>query len=256
MEDKKPNNLDDDELKSGSSEGSSEDSEDFGLPEASPDMDSEMEDESYTTSASDDSDSDMFNNDIADDDDLDASNEYKYHSTLDDEPRRNPVGLIISFVLIGVIVIAIAIYWFFFREPVKRQVVQRPVVEEVEKPAIEEEPPPQETVTETPQIVEEQPAETSESLVRVEEGSFEAINVRTGRFYIVLNSFFDSDLAEDYAQKLAFEGVDTKIIPPAEARKGFHRVALSNEYDTWQDAEVNLDELKGVFGESIWILKY
>jgi len=129
-------------------------------------------------------------------------------------------------------------------------------VEEVETPQVVEEEPPVETVTEPPLVAETPPAETSETLAVVEEGSFEAINQPTGRYYVVLNSFIDSDLAEDYAQKLANEGVDTRIIPPAEIRKGFHRVVLGNEYGTWQAAEASLGDLKEVFGESIWILKY
>ena len=254
MEDKKPNNQDD-ELKSGSSEGSQEESDDFGLPEASSDSDLDIGEEDSEPLSTTDSESDMFNDDISDDE-LDDSHVYKYHSTHDDDRRRNPVGLIISFVLIGVIVIAIAVYWFFFREPVKKQVVQRPAVEEVEKPTVIEEKPPVDPAAEIPDEVEEVPAAVDQSIGTTTEGSFEAINARTGRYYIVLNSFFDQDFAEDFAKNMALEGVDTKIIPPAEARKGFHRVVLSNEYGTFQAAEASIGELKGIFGESIWVLKY
>ena len=254
MEDKKPNNQDD-ELKSGSTEGSQEESEDFGLPEASTDYDSDIEEESDPLPAKDESDSDMFN-DASEDEDLEESHVYKYQSTHEDDRKRNPVGLIISFVLIGVIVIAIAIYWFFFREPVTKQVVQRPVVEEVEKSPVVEEEPPVDPAPEIPEVVEETPVETTESFAAVDEGSFEAINDRTGRYYIVLNSFIDGDLANDYAKNLAMDGIDSKIIPPSEAKKGFHRVVLSNDYGTWQAAEASLGELKGIFGETIWVLKY
>jgi hypothetical protein len=254
MEDKKPNNQDD-ELKSGSSEGSQEESDDFGLPEASSDNDLDMGEEETEPLSTADSDSDMFNDDISDDE-LDDSHVYKYHSTHDDDRKRNPVGLIISFVLIGVIVIAIAIYWFFFREPVEKQIVQRPAVEEVEEIPVEEEELPVDPAPDIPEEVEEIPPAVDESIGTTTEGSYEAINARTGRYYIVLNSFFDKDFADDFAQNLALEGVDTKIIPPAEARKGFHRVVLSNEYSTFQAAEASLGELKGIFGESIWVLKY
>jgi len=252
MEDKKPNNQDD-ELNAGSTEGNQDESEDFGLPEAS----SENAPEgggSASLSDPDETGSDIFNNDL--DEDEAGSHVYRYQATHDDDRQRNPIGLIISFVLIGVIVIAIAIYWFFFREPTQKQVVQRPVVEEVETPQITEEAPPAETTTETPAKVEEPPAETTAPASTVEEGSFEAINQPTGRYYIVLNSFIDGDLAEDFAQDMANEGVDTRIIPPAESRKGFNRVVLSNEYSTFQAAQTNLGDLKAVFGESIWVLKY
>jgi hypothetical protein len=255
MEDKKSNHPDDD-MRSESSEDKYEESEDFGLPQASSDDDLEADQESDDLPADDDSDSGIFNDDISDDEELEASDVYKYHSTSGGESRRNPVGLIISFVLIGVIVIAIAVYWFFFREPPQKQIVQRPVTEEVEEPTVVEETPTQETLEQTPVVEETPPAETTEPVAMVDEGSFEAINQRTGRYYIVLNSFLDGDLAEDFASNMAMEGVDTKIIPPAEVRKGFHRVVLSNEYNTWQSAEASLGEFKGIFGESIWVLKY
>jgi len=253
MEDKKPNNQDD-ELKKGSSEGGQEESEDFGLPEASSDSEFDLEEEDTAPLSTSGSDSDMFTEETSDDE-LEDSHVYSYHSAHDDEGKRNPVGLIISFVLIGIIVIAIAIYWFFFREPTEKQIVQRPAQEEVEPPPVEEEKPPQDQAPEIPEEVEDIPKAVDETIVTAE-GSYEAINQRTGRYYIVLNSFFDKDLAEDFAQNLALEGVDTKIIPPAEARKGFNRVVLSNEYMTFQAAEANLGELKGIFGESIWVLKY
>jgi hypothetical protein len=256
MEDKKPNNQDD-ELNSGSTGDSPDESEDFGLPEASSDSDLESGEGNEHLSDPDESDSDIFNDGISEDDDLAESHEYKYHAAHDDR-RRNPVGLIISFILIGVIVIAIAVYWFFFREPTKKQVVQLPVVEEVEQPTVvEEEQPQEESEPQTTAVVEEtQPVETPETFAIVEEGSFETINQRTGRYYIVLNSFLDSDLAEDYAQNLAMDGVDTRIIPPTEVKKGFNRVVLSNEYSTWEAADASIGELKGIFGESIWVLKY
>jgi len=252
MEDKTPNNQDD-ELKSGSSEDNQEESEDFGLPEASTDNDSSFEEDSDPLPAPDESDSDMFN-DVSEDEDLEESHVYKYQSTQDDR-KRNPIGLIISFVLIGVIIIAIAIYWFFFREPVKKQVVQQPVVEEVEQSPVIEDKPPVDPAPEIPRVIEETPVE-SETYTAIEEGSFEAINDRTGRYYVVLNSFIDGDLAKDYAQNLATDGIDTKIIPPSEIKKGFHRVVLSNDYGSWQSAEASLGELKGIFGETIWVLKY
>ena len=256
MEDKTPKNQDD-ELKSGSTGETPGESEDFGLPEASADDDLDSGAESEPLSGLDDSDSDLFNGNTSDDE-LEESNVYKYHTTDDDDRKRNPVGLIISFVLIGIIVIAIAVYWFFFREPPQKQIVQLPETEEVEQPVVvEEEPVQQETEPETQAVVEEtQPAQPEETFAYVEEGSFEAINAPTGRYYIVLNSFVDADLAEDYAQSLAREGVDTKIIAPSEAKKGFNRVVLSNEYSTWESAESSLVELKGIFGESIWVLRY
>lgn len=254
MDDKNPN-YQDDELESGSSEGSQEESDDFGLPEASTNSDLEYGEDSDLNQGSDDSDSDIFNDDISEDEEIDDSHEYKYEETQVDERRRNPIGLIISFILIGVIVVAIAIYWFFFREPAREQIVEQPVVEEVVEPPVIEETTSQDSESEN-LVIDEELAESTETSFGGEEGAYETINARTGRYFIVLNSFFDGDLAEDYAKSLAKDGFDTKIISPVEAKKGFHRVVLSNDYGTWHAADANVGELKGVFGETIWVLKY
>jgi len=151
-------------------------------------------------------------------------------------------------IIIGIVVVAIAIYWFFFREAPQR-VVEQPVAVKVEEPKVVDETPTAVIEEELPPVVEE-PIEES-----VEEGFVQTINAPTGRYYIVINSFFDGDLAVDYANQLAEDGFDSKILSPPE-KKGFHRVVINEEFGTWQDAEANKGQFIEIFGEDIWVLKF
>ena len=118
--------------------------------------------------------------------------------------------------------------------------------------------PSEETTSDEPAVTE--PAGEPESIQMEEEpadtetGTFETINTGTGRYYIVLNSFFDEDLAADYARDLAAQGISTYIIGPPD-KKGFNRVVIDEDYGSWNDAENRLNELKGTFGDAIWVLK-
>lgn len=239
----------DDELESGSPEENIEESDDFGLPDASSDSESTTDEDSepldFSSETETDSDSDSYFGESDDDHSTVETGGYQYHSDRDD--KRSPVGLIISMILIGVIVVAIAIYWFFFREPPQR-VVEQPVAVKVEEPVVVEEPP--------VVVVEEEPPAIEEPIEEPgEEGLVQTINAPTGRYYIVINSFFDGDLAVDYANKLAVDGFDSKILAPSD-KKSFSRVVINEEFGSWQEAEANKAQFTEIFGEDIWVLKY
>lgn len=87
-----------------------------------------------------------------------------------------------------------------------------------------------------------------------QEGSFERLTSRTGNYYVVVSSSLDDDLATDFAKKLSQEGLNTKLLEPTGNNK-FHRVAVAG-FDAWSDAQGKADELKGRFGENIWVVKY
>ncbi len=85
-------------------------------------------------------------------------------------------------------------------------------------------------------------------------GTIETITSRTGRYYVVITSAIDGDLAMDYANKLSKNGVNVQLIPPFGKSK-FHRVTVDN-LDTWASAENRANELKSEYGESVWVIKY
>ncbi|MGL1885169.1 MAG: hypothetical protein OCD76_01545 [Reichenbachiella sp.] len=85
-------------------------------------------------------------------------------------------------------------------------------------------------------------------------GTIEKITSATGRFYVVVSSSIDGDLAMDYGSNLAAEGAIVKIIEPY-GNKRFYRVALG-DYDDWDQA-ISASTLHSTTDKNVnWILKY
>lgn len=82
-------------------------------------------------------------------------------------------------------------------------------------------------------------------------GKVEIISSSTGRFYVVVSSSIDGDLAMDYGNKMAEDGNSVKIIEPYGSIK-FYRVSLG-DYDNWESAlaAANTSEEQGA-----WVLAY
>lgn len=153
------------------------------------------------------------------------------------------IGIIVIIALAGIF-----IYLFVIKTPEPVQpVVETPppaVVEEEIPDATEFESAVDDSAWNTPAVEPAKPAV----------GEISDITSRTGRAYIVAGSFIDVDLARDYGNKLAGEGVSTKIIAPYGKVK-YYRLSVA-DYPTVADALTNLDQLKGKYGENIWVLKY
>lgn len=150
------------------------------------------------------------------------------------------IGIIVIVALAGVFV-----YLFLIKDADPPPVVEAP------PPVVEEIPDQEEFITEiddswnTP-VVEEPTAPAI--------GSISDISARTGKAYIVVGSFIDVDLAHDYGNKLAGEGVSTVVIAPYGNVK-YYRLTVDN-YPTVGDALANLDHHKAKYGDNIWVLKY
>lgn len=128
---------------------------------------------------------------------------------------------------------------------------------------------PQEQLTQTPEAAapvtyaEEEKEEeayvaddwnTAEPEAPAAEGSVSNISQRTGRYYVVVGSFVDGDLAADFADRLAKEGQQAKIIEPTGTQK-FYRLSV-NDGESLSDLQATMENMKGKYGENIWILKY
>jgi hypothetical protein len=85
-------------------------------------------------------------------------------------------------------------------------------------------------------------------------GTIEAISERTSRYYVVVSSGLDGDLAMDYAKKEVNNGTNIKLLSPLGTNK-FYRVTVA-DYDTWAEAENSANDLKANFGDGVWVLKY
>ena len=226
---------DDDQLKSGSDENANKESDDFGLPEAPfDDQKEETSEEPKTSNYSTGDQSDIVKNAIKSEREASANSS-------DNGKSKSPVGLIVTLILIGVVAVVVAAYFLFLKKD-KEPVVQEepaPVAVDstllkipVEEPVIEEPVEP-----ETPDV-----------------GDYRTLTEKTGRYYVVIASFVDSDLAEDYAKKLVDDGVSSTILSPE--GRGFYRLALVGDYGSFLDANMEVETVKGNYGPEVWVLKY
>ena len=85
-------------------------------------------------------------------------------------------------------------------------------------------------------------------------GVVEKLTAPTGRYYVIVSSSVDEDLAMDYATKLANEGNSVKIIEPYASNKLFHRVSLA-DYDSREAAEGALGSYSA-YGSGVWVLRF
>ncbi len=85
-------------------------------------------------------------------------------------------------------------------------------------------------------------------------GEIVTLTERTKRYYVVVTSSIDGDLAMDYAKKLSAKGVSSKIIPPF-GKWNFYRLAVG-DFETFAEAQTSADSSKGDYGDGVWVIKY
>lgn len=160
----------------------------------------------------------------------------------EEDKKKSPVGWIIAAVVV-VIAIIIGIFWWINRGPEEPAVVSTPPVQEqVQEPEPEPEPV-QETIQEP--VPEPEPIRDA--------GLFE-INEPTGRYYVIVASSLDKDLVSDYGKKLAEQGMTCNILAPIGNRM-FHRLSIA-DFASLNDAAIQSEQLKGEFGEEVWVIRY
>ena len=121
------------------------------------------------------------------------------------------------------------------KKEVKKEIIPEPVIEEVIEPEVKTDPPELESA---PKAI----------------GAISEISQPLDKYYLIVASFLDNDLAFDYAEKLILSGSNVIIILDFHVRY-FTRVALL-EYETLDKANVGLDKYKDEFDEQLWVLKY
>ncbi len=161
-----------------------------------------------------------------------------YKSTYYEEEygqKKSPVlWIVLGIVLLAAIIIGI--FWWMNRTPEPQVVV--PVIE---KP-IERQPEP---------VVQKEPEPTPEPVKLA--GVFE-INQPTGRYHVIVASSIDKDLVTDYGNRLAKKGMRCNILAPR-GNKKFHRLSLA-DYTSLNDAALKAEQLKGDFGDEVWVIRY
>lgn len=259
----------DKEDKSGSNE--SQDDEDFGLPELEyealdddeEDTSSSSSDDAASTFSSDSSESEPFSSqdddnkvssifDVEEPDQEEISNVFGggtesvgkqqiYYETNSGDEAKSFTKIIIigavAFVLIG-----FAFLWWHHKDDDKKVVAKStPKEQKVEpkpaepKPVVKKEPAPKPA-----------PENTTGEVVTLSE--------RTGRSYVIVGSFFDGDLADDYGKQLAGQGLNATVIKPF-GNSRFYRVSVS-DFATYQEAMAEAEKAKSSYGAEVWALRY
>jgi len=148
-------------------------------------------------------------------------------------------GGISPFVIIIVLLaLSAAVYFVFFNNQDETESAI-PIEQKVEQPVIEKAPVPVKVVPKP------EPKQVA---------SLTTISAPTTRYYVVIGSFYDEDLAIDKANEIVANGTSAFIIQPAGDFK-LHRVGI-NASNAWSDAASKLDGLKSKYGDNIWVLKY
>ena len=107
------------------------------------------------------------------------------------------------------------------KKELKKEIIPEPVIEEVIEPEVKTDPPELESA---PKAI----------------GAISEISQPLDKYYLILASFLDNDLAFDYAEKLILSGSNVFIILDLRVRY-FTRGAL-REYETRDKANVGLDK--------------
>ena len=158
-----------------------------------------------------------------------------------------------------------------FEKEVKKEIISEPVIELAIEPVIEPviDEPVIEPVIESDGKTDPPERESTPKAI----GAISEISQPLDKYYLILASFLDNDLAFDYAEKLALSESNVIIIPPFNTSK-FTRVAL--EYETLDNkiffiptrriflkvvddeiiSNIGLDKYKDEFDEQLWVLKY
>lgn len=156
-------------------------------------------------------------------------------------------GKFVRTVVIGTLLFAIIAVVFYFLYPGADSGEEKKVAKtEEKKPVKKEEPAP---VVEKP---DNEPRKVQPAAKPA--GEITKLDAATGKAYVVIGSFFDGDLADDYAKELSAEGKSPYVIPPFKDYR-FYRVAIA-EYESFADAQAGLDGYKSEYGNDIWTLRY
>lgn len=156
----------------------------------------------------------------------------------EEEKKRSP------FVLVGIILLIVAIAaaaGFYFLKLNKHE---EPAV--VEKPVVVEDTVSQEEVVEDTVTAEPEPVAEPEPTVTISE--------KSGRYYVIANSFEFEENAYKFREQVMAKGAESKIILPDERIK-LYRVSVA-ESDDFESAVTKMEESRAEFGNTVWVLIY
>lgn len=273
---------DDDAFEPSALEDEDFDAEDFDDDSIDDEIDMASEDELTKTNIFDDDDDDLDGSAVFDAEDMsdfEPSDEAELPGSYRTVSSEEGTGKFTKIIVIGVVsFFLIAAVLLFFNSQTSDSTAGQTVVK-VEKPktTAKKSPPKKEpTTTEAkpattpakeeakpaaqpvakkePAKAQPKPTQPAAQKYTGEPGEFAVLSERTGRSYVIIASFFDEDMATDYSEELASNGVGTSIIPPFKDSK-FYRVAIA-EFASYGEAAGALGQFKGTYGDGVWALRY
>jgi len=190
------------------------------------------------------------------------------------QTRNNNTPLIVSLVL--VLIIAMAAIWYFFGQDLfsSQADADNPLIENT--PINNDQSNNQELNTsfdtlgsvsdvgnfdDDDEVVD--PVDDSELLSNGSEdelstqstGSFETVQGRTGRTYVIIGSFIDEDLAKDHADILSRQGTSTKLLYPT-SNVRYYRLSIA-DYGSVSEAASALGNMRNNYNNpDLWIIKH
>ena len=98
----------------------------------------------------------------------------------------------------------------------------------------------------------EEAARMAEEETKQYGGGLNVLTERTGQYYVVVASFIDEDMANDYAEELSEKGESVFLL---KREKNFSRVAV-DVAESFNDANQLVQEYKPEFGDGVWVLRF
>ena len=139
------------------------------------------------------------------------------------------------------------------QDEVKKEILPEPaIVSEIPADTLE----PEVTAdTPEPEVVVDIPEPEPDRVLKEEPtGAISEVNQLLNKYFLVVASFLDKDLANDYADQLIQSESNVFIISPTSNSK-FTRVAVG-KYETLGEVIDGINSYNDEFGEQIWALKY
>ncbi len=171
-----------------------------------------------------------------------------------EEKRANAPKIIGG--IFGVLALAAIIWYFGFYQKQQKALAEaeKEKQEQIDKQKADEvEAARKKKATAAAAVAEEARDDATEMQEKANAG-VQILSERSGRYYIVLESFIDVDFAKDFGNKIAQEGMASFLIPPY-SKKKMQRVGIGG-YESLDEAQSALNNLPDEFGIGKWILKY
>lgn len=192
--------------------------------------------------------------DQSESDEYEESNDQKPELRYQLEESSSNAPKIIGGIVL-VLLVSVAIWYFGFYGPQQKAIAEaeKAKQEEIDRKAKQEA-----AVLKAKRDEEAAAAAEAARLAAEAEAQAKAgvqiLEERSGRYYIVLESFVDGDFAKDFGNKIAKEGTPSFLIPPY-SKKKMQRVGIGG-YESMGEAQTALNDLPDEFGKGKWILKY